>query len=266
MYIYLIVNRATGKYYVGQHKGHSLRQYLQKKFYDAFKGRGGSSRLYRSMRKHGRVAFSIHALLSDVETRAELDRAEKEFIAFLKSQDPEYGYNICRGGEGFSGPHRPETRAKIAAASEQMWKDPEVRDGIVAQLKGQVRSPETVEKLRLARQARLGVPTSPETVRKLRDSHTGLVRSGSSRKKQARSVTGAANHFHGKKHSEESLAKMRESQARLSLADPTYRPRLAAARKAAWTPERRAAQSRRLAEHHRKKKKLPEIIVGDPTA
>src|SRR5271157_1186526 len=105
MFIYLIVNCATGKYYVGQHKGNNLKKYLQDKLSHAKHKRSGSSHLFNSMRKHPKDAWSIHALLSDVQTRAELDQHEKDFIAFLRSQDLEYGYNICRGGEGFTGPH-----------------------------------------------------------------------------------------------------------------------------------------------------------------
>src|SRR5208283_2691020 len=69
------VNHSTEKYYVGQHKGNNLKQYLQKKFYEADKRLGGQSRLYASMRKHGR--------------------------------------DVCRGGEGFTGPHSSKTRKKI---------------------------------------------------------------------------------------------------------------------------------------------------------
>jgi len=113
MFIYLIVNRVTGKYYVGQHKGTDLKKYLQQKFGHAKRNEGkGGSHLYASMRKHGREAFTIHALLSNVQTRPELNQYERDFIAFLRSQDPEYGYNICRGGEGFTGPHGPEFKAK----------------------------------------------------------------------------------------------------------------------------------------------------------
>jgi hypothetical protein len=44
------------------------------------------------MCKYGGNAFSIHALLSDIETKQELDRKEREFIEYLRSRDPEYGY------------------------------------------------------------------------------------------------------------------------------------------------------------------------------
>jgi hypothetical protein len=114
MYIYLIVNRATGKYYVGQHKGTNLQHYLQQKFYEAEHRLKARSYLYASIRKHGRAAFTIHALLSEVQTRAELDAYERDFIAFLRSRDPGHGYNIQRGGEGFTGPHSEEARKKNA--------------------------------------------------------------------------------------------------------------------------------------------------------
>jgi group I intron endonuclease len=113
LFIYLIVNHVTGKYYVGQHKGNNLRQYLQQKFGHAKRNEASGSILYRSIRKHGRDAFTIHALLSDVSTKAELDQKERDFIEFLRSRDPEYGYNICRGGEGHTGPFSLEHREKI---------------------------------------------------------------------------------------------------------------------------------------------------------
>lgn len=133
MYIYLIVNHVTGKYYVGQHKGNNLERYFQKKFSLARHAKG-SSHLFNSMRKHPLPCdWSIHALLSDIQTRSELDQHEKDFISFLRSQDPEYGYNICRGGEGFTGKHTEE------------WKK-----NHSAMMKGRVFSPETVAKMKAA--------------------------------------------------------------------------------------------------------------------
>lgn len=158
MYVYLIVNRVTGKYYVGQHKGNSLKKYFQTKLSDAFSNRGGRSHLYASMRKHGRGAFTIHALLSDVQSKVELDAYERDFIAFLKSQDPEYGYNICRGGEGFTGPHSEETKRKNTENSLTTWQDPEIRTRRVENQKqvrdergGTFLSDDSIEKIKTAR-------------------------------------------------------------------------------------------------------------------
>ena len=128
MFIYLIVNRKTGKYYVGQHKGNSLRKYLQQKLHHAQSGVSSRSHLYNSMRAHPDPSvWSIHTLRSNITDRAELNQTERDFIAFLKSQDPEYGYNLCRGGEGRTGPHTPEARQKIGYASCQLWSNPENR-------------------------------------------------------------------------------------------------------------------------------------------
>lgn len=153
MFIYLIVNHVTGKYYVGQHKGNNLKKYLQQKvsqaWYELKRGKRGSSHLFNSMRKHPKEAWSIHALLSDVQTRPELDQYERDFISFLKSQDPDYGYNICRGGEGFSGPHSEEAKQKNSVASLKMWDTPEIRTRMLAKLEI------TIDKQR-------GVPRSDE--------------------------------------------------------------------------------------------------------
>ena len=178
MFVYLIVNHVTGKYYVGQHKGNNLKKYLQTKFsqawYELKRGRGGRSYLFRSMRKHGRDAFTIHALLSDIQTRAELDAHEKDFIAFLKSQDPEYGYNICRGGEGFTGPHSMKTRQKIAEASERMWKRPEIRENFTSKVRGKKKPEGFGEEVG---EAQLGKKVSLKTIEKLRISHIGIASS-----------------------------------------------------------------------------------------
>jgi hypothetical protein len=158
MYIYLIVNHVTGKYYVGQHKGINLKKYLQKKFWAAKHQLYGSSHLFNSMRKHPKEAWSIHALLSDVQTKIELDQYERDFITFLKSQDPEYGYNICRGGEGFTGPHRPESKAKVTEALKQRWAQPGFKEHWSEIMTGHDVSSETIDKIKVARAAQDEVP------------------------------------------------------------------------------------------------------------
>ena len=128
MLIYLIVNHETGKYYVGQHKGNNPRKYLSQKFYHAQKGVSKNSKLYNSMRKHpNHSVWSIHALRADIQDRAELDQTEREFISFLRSQDPEFGYNICRGGEGRNGPVAIETRVKMSKAIKAALSTPDKR-------------------------------------------------------------------------------------------------------------------------------------------
>ena len=173
MFIYLIVNHDTGKYYVGQHKGNNLKKYLQQKFHHAQKGISSSSRLYRSMRAHpDPYLWSIHALRSDIQTKPELDELEKDFIAFLKAQDPEYGYNICRGGEGFTGPHTEKAKKKVGESSRSRWSNPEYKNTVSASIS----------------QGHTGVRHTPETCQKISRIRTGSHHTEESKKKQRQNM------------------------------------------------------------------------------
>lgn len=119
MFIYAIVCNESLKLYVGQHKGDDLGKYLSRKFWDANHHTSGTrSHLYAAMRKHPRETWSIRPLL-EVDTKDQLDFWEKHFIRTLKAQDPNIGYNICDGGEGFTGPHSEATKRKISEEHKQ---------------------------------------------------------------------------------------------------------------------------------------------------
>jgi hypothetical protein len=116
MFIYVIVCDESLKLYVGQHKGEDLGKYLSRKFWDANHHTSGKrSHLYAAMRKYPRECWSIHPLVSDVGTRNELDILERHYIKVLKCQHPRIGYNICDGGEGFTGHHTKAVCQKMSA-------------------------------------------------------------------------------------------------------------------------------------------------------
>lgn len=146
MFVYIIVCSESLKLYVGQHKGDDLQKYLSKKFYDAHRAYRGYSILYGAMRKHPRNTWSIHPLVSGIENRAELDELEKHFIRVLKTQHPDVGYNICRGGEGRRGPHTAETLRKIDEKRKAYWEKPEGH-GRTRRQAAQLWTPEFREKM-----------------------------------------------------------------------------------------------------------------------
>lgn len=123
MYVYVIRNSATGKVYIGQHKGDNLKKYLQTKLSDAAKYRGGSSHLFASMRKHPKEVWSIEPLMDGIETKEELNHLEKLLIALYDTQNPEVGYNICKGGEGYTGPFTDEMKAAWCAGNKRYWEE-----------------------------------------------------------------------------------------------------------------------------------------------
>jgi hypothetical protein len=122
MFVYLIVNHVTGKIYVGKHKGDNLKKYLQQKLGHAKRGESERSHLYNSMRKHpDHSVWSVHPLIFDCQSNEELCHWERILIKALAAQNPEIGYNICRGGEGRTGPLSSEEKIKFRAANKAYW-------------------------------------------------------------------------------------------------------------------------------------------------
>jgi hypothetical protein len=54
----------------------------------------------------------------EFDNREDLDRWEKRLIALYDTRNPEVGYNICKGGEGFTGRHTEEAKHKCAIAGK----------------------------------------------------------------------------------------------------------------------------------------------------
>ena len=208
MFIYVIVCSATLKIYIGQHKGANLQHYLQQKWYRAHSGRDLRSHLYLAMRAHPRESLSIHPLISGIENRKELDESEQLLIYALKAQHPDVGYNICDGGEGFTGPQSDSARALISASLREQHKNgdrmsPEGRASVGAK----------------NRQHMPGRTQSDETCQKLSVSTKNLIAAGIIPR----------GRMPGFRHSEETLAKMRSSAAG-RIISPETRVKIAAAR------------------------------------
>lgn len=198
MNVYVIVCSQTLKIYIGQHRGNDLQHYLQQKWSEAHGRREhGRSYLYNAMRKHPRESWSIWPLVSGIEDKKELDETEQLLIYTLKAQHPEVGYNLCDGGEGFTGRHSNLTKAKLSAASQAMWDNmtPEQKEIRLAQVREQgLKNHE-----RMA-----GYKFGDDTKRKHAEISKRLSAEGKIPKGRAK----------GFRHSPETLAKMREAARR----------------------------------------------------
>jgi len=129
MIIYKTTNLINGKIYIG-------------KAIDKSSGYLGSGKILKvAIKKYGRENFhkEIIDLAGDLD-----EHREKEifWIDFYKSRDPKIGYNITKGGEGFSGKHSEETRAKISKISRRLAAEPEHCKKISMALKGKKHSEE----------------------------------------------------------------------------------------------------------------------------
>jgi group I intron endonuclease len=105
---YAITNLATGKLYVGI----TVRS-LRRRWTDHLRAArdGVNTALYRAMRKHGVISFSIVQIASALSREA-LKALEKDLIAQYGSLAPR-GYNLTKGGDGVDGMH-PDIVARTA--------------------------------------------------------------------------------------------------------------------------------------------------------
>ena len=146
MFIYIITNSESKKVYIGKTTKPDLYAYLKTKFRQAARHKGGSH-LFNAMRKYPKHAWDIQPLISCLETEWQLSLWEKALICALDSTNPEFGYNICRGGEGFTGPHSPETCAKMSEITKRAWTDPKKRAKRLESMKMASSSPEFSAKM-----------------------------------------------------------------------------------------------------------------------
>jgi len=163
------------------------------------------------MRKHPRETWSIHPLVSGIQTRAELDETEKLLIYALKAQHPDIGYNLCDGGEGFSGQQSPRAKALISASLREQHRN---HDRMSPEGKIAVGTKN--------RKHMLGTKQSEATCQKLRENTIRLQAEGLIPK--GRPI--------GYKHSSETLSKLRASaKARAAVCDSIQKAVAASAAK-----------------------------------
>ena len=156
-------------------------------------GKGGynykkNTFFYRAIEKYGWNNIR-HEILFTGLTKEEAEQKEIELIAEYKSNQREYGYNVSSGGEsGNAGViASKETRRKMSIAH-------------------------------LGNPSNTGKKLSEETRRKLSEAHKGnkvmLGRklSEETRKKMSEAQKGEKNHFYGKKHTPETIEKIKAAR------------------------------------------------------
>ncbi len=166
----------SGKVYIGQ-----TSESLEKRA-----GPGGvyysdSPLLYRAILKYGWSNFKSE-ILEVVHTKAEADEREAMYIQLYSSYDSDFGYNLTLGGNG--GVPNEETRRKLS----------ECKIGKPSPCKGRhLRTEEQKENLRVK--------------------NTGKHHSDATKKRLSEKFSGSNNPMFGRKHSEETRAKMRKARA-----------------------------------------------------
>jgi group I intron endonuclease len=211
--IYLATNTVNGKRYVGQ----TVNPHKRWRDHKSAARRNIDKAFYAAMRKYGEDAFVFETLATGGD-KVSLTAGENFFIKMYESLDREKGYNRCEAGP--CGRFTEESRKKMSAWQTGRKLTPEHRANLSKGLKGKiVFSPETRQRISQrmkgkktalgthwseeSKAAVRGIKKSPEVVEALRQ--RGIARAPELSKK----MLGEGNPFFGKKHSEETLAKMR---------------------------------------------------------
>lgn len=165
----------NGKIYIGVTKNSVFRRWIN--------GKGYSSQyVYRAINKYGWKNIR-HDILFENLTKEQAEQKEIELIAFYKSNQTEFGYNIANGGD-YAGSVSEETKKKLSKLK-----------------KGKRLTEETKQKLRLVN---LGRKASEETKQKLRIKNLGKKLSEEHKIKISQSNK-------GKKHTIETKEKLRKA-------------------------------------------------------
>ncbi len=208
--IYCHTHIESGRRYIGLTKLTMMKRWNQHLANAKAKQGKGCAHFWAAIRKYGKDAFS-HEVLEVCGSLEEANAAEQKWIEHFKTRDPEFGFNLAKGGDHtphpFKNPwdrpeyrarmgpvtekliaagtspetlakmtatHRsPEFRAKRSAISKKFQSDPDyrVRQSVIAQKTHS--DPEVKAKLSAAGRGRQAKPISQETRDKLRAAGTG---------------------------------------------------------------------------------------------
>lgn len=126
----------SNKIYIGQ-TCRSLRQ-------RSYGGEGycHSTYFYNAIKKYGMENFSCE-ILKDNLTLEEANYWETYYIDFYKSNNREYGYNICSGGNNHTLSEEAKKNSSIRMKNNNPMKNPEVAKRVRNKNKGRKLSEET---------------------------------------------------------------------------------------------------------------------------
>jgi group I intron endonuclease len=151
--IYSITNKINGKIYIGQSWDIAQR-------WRAHKSTGHNRYLDRAYKKHGLSNFEfkvIEQYSKDEATQEILDKMEIFYINIHNSTNYKYGYNLREGGNG--GRMLDDAKKIISIKSKAMWKNPEIRERIVAGLKNRPKYTEE-QKRKISESSKGRTPTA----------------------------------------------------------------------------------------------------------
>jgi len=217
--LYIATNACNGKQYVG------LTKNLNRRLKEHMSGNGSAPAFHAAIKKYGADKFVFSHICNAFNFEAACD-LERMLIQQHNTKAP-CGYNLTNGGEGVSGrtlsAEEKELRKKATTAHAASL-SPEERRAKFGSRAGKKLTAEQIEKIRVSNLGKnLGKKATEETKAKMSAAQKSVQRkplSEETKEKIRQSLLGRkmpesdkAKHasFTGKKHSEESKAKIKAS-------------------------------------------------------
>jgi len=140
--VYCHIHIESGRRYIGLTKKTMLARWNQHAYNAIHKPGRGCHHFWNAIRLYGKDAFS-HEVLEVCDSVEAANAAEQKWIEHFKTRDPEFGFNLKRGGDHLPHPiknpwDRPEFREKAMANLARMQEaglSPETRAKTVATLR-----------------------------------------------------------------------------------------------------------------------------------
>ena len=186
--IYILKNIVNNKIYIGQ----TWQSYKER--FKKGEGYKGSDLIYDAIKEFGYNSF-IYETLAECSTQEEADRLEYEYILNYKALDPKFGYNNKEGGCGSRLTESAKNKLSASIIGHEV--SMETRLKISNSLLGNIPW----------NKGKTGI-YSKETRKKISDSLKGQFISDETRQKLSLALSGEKHPMYGKKHTEESKAKM----------------------------------------------------------
>ena len=113
-----------------------------------------------------------HEIIDTATSKENAIKLEEYYTLLWRTNEPEYGYNICYGNRGFNAKKTEEHKRKISEAHKGIPRDEETKRKISEKNKGKHLSEEQKRKIG---EAHKGKHFSEEHKRKLSESHKGQI-------------------------------------------------------------------------------------------
>jgi len=219
MVIYCIENKLNNKKYVGITKGCMLSRFKTHKRIARYKE--NKQHLHKAMIQDGIDNFVVYQI-DTANSKEELFEKEKHWIKTLDTKNS--GYNETDGGEGTWGwKPSPEKQKLLNERQRELWKNnSQLREDHSKRAKKiwnnlseeeQIKRRDRFNSLKIGNQHAKGKTwkLSKETKKKMSESRKGWIMPEEGRKKISAARIGENNPNYGKKHSPETIEKMRQA-------------------------------------------------------